>query len=225
MSPLLPLCCSALNNNVVVRKHTWGLDLGGRAGNATAEGIHAAGGIGGLLVLDTTRPAKRGGSRRDLRAVPAAACQGIGNVGQVLDASDQSAAARYEYDPYGNVIASAGPYAGLNPLRFSTKWWDDEIGLRYWGYRYYSARLGRWMSRDPIGEEGGVNLLAAMRNDPALRFDATGRFVTSPEQEVCVLVAKKLVPSVAGGPVGAVCQNSCCLGLLWPASLSVYAHR
>jgi len=35
-------------------------------------------------------------------------------VGQVLAATDQSIAARYEYDPYGHVIASAGPYAAAN---------------------------------------------------------------------------------------------------------------
>ena len=42
--------------------------------------------------------------------------------------------------------------------RFSTKYYDAEAGLYYYGYRYYSPSLGRWISRDPIEEEGGVNL-------------------------------------------------------------------
>ena len=39
-----------------------------------------------------------------------------------------------------------------NPFRFSTKYFDAETGLYYYGYRYYSPNLGRWISRDPIGE-------------------------------------------------------------------------
>ena len=98
-----------------------------------------------------------------------------GNVGQVIAwASGYESAsayawhadrlvARYEYDAYGDIIGpdfdadgdwtdDAGPFAATNPFRFSTKYWDDETGLGYWGYRYYSPRLGRWISRDLIGE-------------------------------------------------------------------------
>ncbi|MEK9135635.1 MAG: RHS repeat-associated core domain-containing protein, partial [Bacteroidota bacterium] len=34
----------------------------------------------------------------------------------------------------------------------------EETGLGYWGYRWHSTELNRWLSKDPIGEEGGVNL-------------------------------------------------------------------
>ena len=43
--------------------------------------------------------------------------------------------------------------AKANPFRFSTKYQDDETDLLYYGYRYYNASTGRWLSRDPIGEE------------------------------------------------------------------------
>ena len=36
--------------------------------------------------------------------------------------------------------------------RFSTKYYDAETDLYYYGYRYYSPSLGRWISRDPIKE-------------------------------------------------------------------------
>ena len=36
--------------------------------------------------------------------------------------------------------------------RFSTKYYDAEADLYYYGYRYYSPSLGRWISRDPIKE-------------------------------------------------------------------------
>jgi RHS repeat-associated protein len=42
------------------------------------------------------------------------------------------------------------------------------------GSRYYSPGLGRWASRDPIGEEGGVNQFACLDNSPLMQVDALG---------------------------------------------------
>jgi RHS repeat-associated protein len=36
----------------------------------------------------------------------------------------------------------------------STKYFDAETELYYYGYRYYSAELGRWVNRDPINKKG-----------------------------------------------------------------------
>jgi len=127
---------------------TWGLDLSGS--------VHGAGGIGGLLAMTTCSiNVNEGASYWYLY-------DGNGNVGQVLATiKDENGditgvqtnlAARYEYDPYGNAIVAAGDWAAYNTIRFSTKWFDDETGLGYWGYRYYNPKLGRWVSRDPIGE-------------------------------------------------------------------------
>jgi RHS repeat-associated protein len=41
--------------------------------------------------------------------------------------------------------------------RFSSEVFDTETGLSYYNYRYYSPELGRWLSRDPIGEDGFSN--------------------------------------------------------------------
>ncbi|MFN0137349.1 MAG: RHS repeat-associated core domain-containing protein [Phycisphaerae bacterium] len=60
-------------------------------------------------------------------------------------------AASYAYDAFGNITAQSGSYADANPFRFSTKYFDAETGLSYYGYRYYSARLGRWLSRRRCG--------------------------------------------------------------------------
>src|ERR1035437_9271426 len=40
----------------------------------------------------------------------------------------------------------------------STKYLDKETGLYYYGYRFYSPQLGRWPSRDPIGEKGSFQV-------------------------------------------------------------------
>ena len=51
---------------------------------------------------------------------------------------------------------------------------DDELGLVYYNYRHLNPLDGRWISRDPIEEEGGWNLFAFAGNSPFLLVDALG---------------------------------------------------
>jgi RHS repeat-associated protein len=76
----------------------------------------------------------------------------------------------YEYSPFGETIVSAGPMKDEFAFRFSTKYFDPETGLYYYGYRYYSPGVGRWVSRDPIGERGGRNVYEFVGNRMS-RFD------------------------------------------------------
>jgi len=154
-------------------KYTWGLDLSGT--------MHGAGGVGGLLgYADAT-----GASNQYYWFTYDA----NGNVSEVLDYTTPSSitvAAHYEYDPYGQTITSNGPFATANPIRFSTKWLDTEQitpfpqgaiaqnGLYYYGYRYYSPTLGRWLNRDPIEESGGVDLYEFVHNNSTNNFDSRG---------------------------------------------------
>ncbi|MBR4171115.1 MAG: RHS repeat-associated core domain-containing protein [Kiritimatiellae bacterium] len=62
--------------------------------------------------------------------------------------------------------------------RFSTKPWIAALGAYDYGERLYSPGLRRWMSRDPIEEEGGVNLYAMCGNDPLDKFDSLGFFIS-----------------------------------------------
>ena len=78
----------------------------------------------------------------------------------------------YVYTPFG---ALENPVGGdENPFRFSSEYADDETGLVYYNYRYYSPQLGRWIKRDSIEEEGGVNLYGYVANSPIDRFDYLG---------------------------------------------------
>ncbi|MDD4406063.1 MAG: RHS repeat-associated core domain-containing protein [Parabacteroides sp.] len=81
---------------------------------------------------------------------------------------------RYEYGPFGEVFCSVGDMAKVNPFQFSTKYTDNETDLVYYGYRYYSPALGRWLSRDPIEEQGGLNLYGFVNNDPVNAYDILG---------------------------------------------------
>jgi RHS repeat-associated protein len=150
---------NAANNNPV-RSYVWGLDLSGQAGPAP----NGAGGIGGLLVV------------RDHGAgtYHFAGYDGNGNVTVLVNAADQGLSAQYEYSPFGDVLRATGPLARSNPFRFSTKFLDEETDLVYYGYRYYSPALMRWITRDPIGEDGGRNLYSMLRNSAPNTIDPNG---------------------------------------------------
>jgi RHS repeat-associated protein len=136
--------------------YVWGLDLSGT--------LHGAGGIGGLLSKTNDLTGTTFLSMYDAN----------GNAGQLVDAADGSRAATYEYDPFGHLWNATGPEAEHNPFRFSTKYVDGEVGLYYYGYRYYSPELGRWVRRDPIGERGGINLYGFAGNEPIGTKDSYG---------------------------------------------------
>ena len=133
-----------------------GLDL--------SQSLQGAGGIGGILArID------HGASKSHIYFYDA-----NGNVGQLVDSADGGIVAAYEYAPFGGLTSSMGSYAEVNPFRFSTKYADDVAELYYYGYRYYSPVLGRWVSRDPIGEEGGLNLYGFVGNEPVDSVDPYG---------------------------------------------------
>ena len=167
----------------VLRQYTWGLDLSGQDGDASVSGLHGAGGIGGLLaVLDTNNTTTTSDDRSYAYLYDA-----NGNVGQLVEWSSGAGGASgmawasgrmvatYEYDPYGNTVSKSGTYADTNLFRFSTKFLDAETGLYYYGYRYYSPRLGRWTSRDPLEEVGGNNLYCHTLNSSLNAVDPDGR--------------------------------------------------
>ena len=56
----------------------------------------------------------------------------------------------------------------------NTKERDSSTGLDNHGFRYYDASIGRYISNDPIGYEGGFNLYVHCTNDPVNKFDPLG---------------------------------------------------
>lgn len=47
-------------------------------------------------------------------------------------------------------------------------------GVFFYGYRYFDPNTGRWPSRDPIGEEGGINLYGMLHNELVNDADILG---------------------------------------------------
>ena len=112
---------------------------------------------------------------------------------------------RHEYGPFGELIRATGPMAKVNPFRFSTKYQDDETGLVYYGYRYYDPGTGRWLSRDPIEEKGGLNLYACATNNLVNHIDVLGR---------CTLPPRICCPGARDLPCDQVCRKACSNGAL-----------
>jgi|GEM_PF-3124673 len=169
-------------NNLAMVSYTRGNDLSG-----TRQG---AGGIGGLL-------ARTDHSTRISQPSAAHAyyhCDGNGNVTALVD-TNGFIVARYQYDPYGNLLGMSGPLAEANTYRFSSKEWCANAGLYYYGFRFYEPNLQRWPNRDPLGDIGtqvlvtgrrmrhaavvelsaeGPNLYRYVRNRPTGLFDPYG---------------------------------------------------
>lgn len=78
------------------------------------------------------------------------------------------------YGPFGELIRATGEKKDDFNFRFSTKYEDAETGLLYYGYRYYNAETGRWLNRDPIEEQGGLNLYSFVGNDAVNVWDYLG---------------------------------------------------
>ena len=78
----------------------------------------------------------------------------------------------YSYTPFGSVSASENGV--VQNFQWSSEFYDSELDLVYYNYRHYSPSLGRFLSRDPIAEQGGLNLYAFVGNRVALLFDLLG---------------------------------------------------
>ena len=110
---------------------------------------------------------------------------GSRNVTALQDAAGFRVAG-YTYGPFGQVLSMDGALAEVNPFRFSSEFHDDETGLVYYNYRYYSPSLGRWTKRAPIGEAGGLNSYVIVNNSiidywdnwglVLYAFDGTGNY-------------------------------------------------
>jgi len=81
----------------------------------------------------------------------------------------------YTYSPYGTCVNVVGD--PINNLQFVGRYGgylDNDTGLTYFWHRWYDSRDGRWISRDPIGIDGGINLYGYVENMPLTFIDYLG---------------------------------------------------
>jgi RHS repeat-associated protein len=157
-------------NNLPTVSYTRGNDLSGS--------LQGAGGIGGLLartdmhLIINSTPAIGSATAGQL-STAFYHCDGNGNITALIN-SLQLIVAKYEYDPFGNITSLSGALAAANVYRFSSKEYLQNSGLYSFGRRFYEPNFQRWLSRDPIGEAGGINLYGFVGNSPLNAIDPFG---------------------------------------------------
>jgi len=83
---------------------------------------------------------------------------------------------QYRYDPFGNIINQSETVS--NPFTFVGQYgvMTEPNGFYYMRARYYDPQVGRFISEDPIGFDGGdVNLYGYAGNNPIMGVDPWGR--------------------------------------------------
>ena len=96
----------------------------------------------------------------------------LGSVRLVVNASNGNVVQRMDYDTWGKVLNDTNP--GFQPFGFAGGIYDQDTKLVKFGARDYDPETGRWISKDPIKFDGGINLYAYVSNDPVNKIDMTG---------------------------------------------------
>lgn len=96
----------------------------------------------------------------------------VGSVRLVVDVATGAIAQRLDYGPWGEVLLDTDP--GFQPFGFAGGLYDAATGLVHFGAREYDPSIGRWISKDPVGFDGGTNHFAYCEGDPVNLVDPDG---------------------------------------------------
>ncbi|MBU2756119.1 RHS repeat protein, partial [Acidithiobacillus sp. BN09-2] len=98
----------------------------------------------------------------------------LGSVRETVN-QDHLITARMSYTAYGETQTTLTPFIGKAPdYRYAGLFFHEQSGLYLAVFRAYDPSAGRWISRDPIGEDGGVNLYAYSKSVPINNNDSLG---------------------------------------------------
>ncbi len=91
---------------------------------------------------------------------------------RVMTNSTGAVAWKALYAAFGaaNVVISAVE----SNFRFPGQYYDAETDLHYNWNRYYDPKTGRYITADPIGLAGGINLFGYVGENPVVGYDTSG---------------------------------------------------
>ena len=87
----------------------------------------------------------------------------------------------------------------ISPWRFASKRFDPESGLIFFGRRYYSPTVGRFLTPDPIGFTDGPNLYSYVHNCPLILVDPYGLLTMEDAKESSLFIAEEAVSGYMEG--------------------------
>jgi len=143
--------------------------------------LHVSDDTGRIAMIETRNTVNDGSPQRLVRYQfgnhLGSACLETDDTGRVISYE--------EYHPYGTTsyqAVDASIKAAAKRYRYTGMERDEETGLAYHTARYYLPWLGRWLSGDPIGVEGGWNLWGYCDGRPIIGSDIKGTdFTIAPE--------------------------------------------
>jgi RHS repeat-associated protein len=120
------------------------------------------------------------------------------------------------YDSFGNSTGS-----GRTRYSYTGRELDSDTGLYYYRARFYDPQTGRFISEDPIGLRGGINLYVYVKNNSISFFDPSGLTRCNPwlgalggallgagvgglAGEAAITAAGAVAGFAVGGPPGAI---------------------
>ena len=97
-----------------------------------------------------------------------------GNIRCLIDLGSRSLASSNDFTAFGEELQNTKE-SSFNPWRFASKRCDPELGLIYFGKRYYDPLFARWLTTDPAGFTDSVNLYQYVLNNPFRYVDPDGK--------------------------------------------------
>lgn len=112
-------------------------------------------------------------------------CNSLGSIFALTNQSGTTTE-RYDYNAYGETTIQDTSGTEItesavgNPYTFTARRLEEESNLHYYRARYYSASLGRFIERDPLGYVDGMGLYSYTQSNPVNFVDAFGMERQSP---------------------------------------------
>ncbi len=129
----------------------------------------------------------------------------LGSVRGVFNRDEQAIEVYQDFGHYGRMTLTEGTNNIASDMSYTGHYRHSKSGMYLTRYRAYSPELARWLSRDPIGEAGGINLYGYVLNNPVNWVDPLGlvRWTQVAGGSLAVLGSVALigVAAVAAAPV------------------------